>query len=359
MRFPWTTKRSERTERRSGYHDLLLDAALCAASGSAGANASRTAAAEMAAGFLGRTFASAAIEPADAITASLTPELLNMAGRALIRRGEIAYLIRMSAGGVVLTPAETVQVFGQADPRTWKYVLTLTGPSTSNIVRVSAAEVLHFRWGSDPAQPWRGISPLAAASLTSRMLAETTGHLADETSGPRGHLIPLGIDPGDDDDEATSPVAKLTKAIGALKGQAALLESTRNMGDGLPMGSPTPDWVPARLGAEPPSALVNLSDQATLHVLGACGIPPELMSGDAQGTAAREAFRRFLHATVTPLLASMGAEAAHKLDTPGLAFNMTSLYAADVAGRARAFQSLVNGGMDIERAAGLSGLLVE
>ena len=131
-------------------------------------------------------------------------------------------------------------------------------------------------------------------------------HLADEASGPRGSLIPLGVDPGDDDDAETSPVAKLQKMVGGLRGSAALVESTRNMGDGLPMGAPTRDWQPNRLGANPPDALVDLSDKASLAVLAACGIPPELMSGQGQGTAAREAFRRFLHSTVTPLLAAMG-----------------------------------------------------
>ena len=92
-------------------------------------------------------------------------------------------------------------------------------------------------------------------------------------------------------------------------------------------------------------------------VLAACGIPPELMSGQAQGTAAREAFRRFLHATVTPILAGMAAEAAHKLDKPGLQFDTTGLFASDLSGRARSFQSLSGGGMDIERAAALSGLM--
>lgn len=361
MRLPWAKRGAaeRRSERRSGYHDLILEAALRAAHGGAGAKASATAAAEAAAGLLGRSFACATVQPATVVSRALSPDRLMMAGRALIRRGEIAFLIRSTATGWILTPAETIQVFGGDDPKTWEYLLTLTGPSNSRTVRVSSASVIHWRWGTDPAQPWRGVSPLAAASETSRMLAESTAHLADESSGPRGHLIPLGIDPGDDDDEETSPVVQLTKRIGALRGAAALLESTRNMGEGLPMGAATRDWVPNRLGANPPEALVDLSDRGTLAVLAACGIPPELMSGQSQGTAAREAFRRFLHATVTPLLAAMAAEAAHKLATPGLAFDTTGLHAADVAGRARAFQSMVGAGMEVSKAAALSGLLVE
>ena len=358
MRWPWSTGPEKRSQAVSGYHDLLLQAALRAAHGTAGASASATAAAEAAAGLLGRAFASATVEPSTVVSRCLSPNCLNMAGRALVRRGEIVFLIRSTATGWILTPAETVQVFGRDDPKTWVYVLSLAGPSNSRTVRVGSDRVIHWRWGTDPAQPWRGISPLAAASESSRLLAEVTSHLADEATGPRGSLIPLGVDPGDDDDESTSPVAKLQKMIGALRGSAALVESTRNMAEGLPMGSPTRDWQPSRLGANPPEALVNLSDRATLAVLAACGIPPELMSGEGQGTAAREAFRRFLHATVTPLLDAMAAEAAHKLAAPGLAFDTTGLHAADVQGRARAFQSLVGGGMDVSEAAALSGLLV-
>lgn len=362
MRWPWqgmAQRRSKRLLERRNYHDLILDAALAAASGSAGAKASSTAAAEAAASLLGRAFASATVKPDNVVTRCLTPGRMMMAGRALIRRGEIAFLIRMAANGPMLTPAETIQVFGNDHPDTWEYVLTLTGPSNSRTVRVPASQVVHFKWGTDPAQPWRGISPLAAASETSRMLAESTSHLADEASGPRGSLIPLGLDPGDDSDETTSPVAGLQKMVGAARGAAMLVESTRNHGDGMPMGSPTRDWVPNRLGADPPQSLVDLSDKATLSVLAACGIPPELMSGNAQGTAAREAFRRFLHATVTPLMAMMAAEAEYKLATPGLSFNTDGLFAADVAGRARAFQSMIGGGMNIEKAAALSGLMVE
>ena len=359
MRWPWQATPENRSQAVSGYHDLLLEAALRAAFGSSGAKASATAAAEAAAGQLGRAFASASVQPDNVVTAALSPDKLMMTGRALIRRGEICFLIRSTATGWILVPAETIQVFGGDDPKTWQYVLSLAGPSNSRTVKVPGSRVIHWRWGTDPAQPWRGVSPLAAAGETSRLLAESTSHLADESSGPRGSLIPLGIDPGDDDDEGTSPVLKLQKMIGALRGSAALVESTRNMGDGLPMGSPTGDWKPSRIGANPPEALVDLSDKASLAVLAACGIPPELMSGSAQGTAAREAFRRFLHATVTPLLDSMAREAAHKLNAPGLVFDTTGLHAADVQGRARAFQSLVGGGMDIAKAAALSGLLID
>ena len=79
--------------------------------------------------------------------------------------------------------------------------------------------------------------------------------------------------------------------------------------------------------------------------------------GGSTGTAAREAYRRFLHGTVAPLGRIVARELAEKLDTPGVALNFDALFAADLSGRARAFGSLVQGGMDIDRAAGLAGLL--
>ena len=95
-----------------------------------------------------------------------------------------------------------------------------------------------------------------------------------------------------------------------------------------------------------------------MRVLSACGIPAALIA-IAPGTAAREAFRRFLHVTVAPLLNVVAAECRAKLNVDDLAFDTTELHAADIAGRARAFQSLVGGGMELDQAAGLSGLLID
>jgi len=44
---------------------------------------------------------------------------------------------------------------------------------------------------------------------------------------------------------------------------------------------------------------------------------------------------------------------------PAITLDWEELRASDIQGSARAFQSMVGGGMPIERAAALSGLLVE
>ena len=51
-------------------------------------------------------------------------------------------------------------------------------------------------------------------------------------------------------------------------------------------------------------------------------------------------------------------EVSAKLMTP-VKFDFSGLWAHDIAGRAQAFNRLVAGGMPIEQAAGVSGILME
>ena len=107
----------------------------------------------------------------------------------------------------------------------------------------------------------------------------------------------------------------------------------------------------------PPQTLISLRNEAQASILAACGCPGSLLER-ADGTWAREEFRRFLHSTISPVARVVAGELADKLDTPGLAFDFSALFASDLSGRARAFQSMVGGGMSIEKAASLAGLMV-
>ena len=51
-------------------------------------------------------------------------------------------------------------------------------------------------------------------------------------------------------------------------------------------------------------------------------------------------------------------ELSSKLDRT-ITLNFDRLFAADLSGRARAFQSMVGGGMDVSKAAALAGLMAE
>ena len=46
-----------------------------------------------------------------------------------------------------------------------------------------------------------------------------------------------------------------------------------------------------------------------------------------------------MHSTISPVARVVAGELAVKLDTPGLAFDFKALFASDLSGRARAFQS--------------------
>ena len=118
---------------------------------------------------------------------------------------------------------------------------------------------------------------------------------------------------------------------------------------------PKGDWESRRLGAAPGAALIEQASLASREVYSACGIPLGVVI-DTEGTGQRESFRRLLHGTVVPLAEIVAEELTRKFEVDiGLSFD--GLFAADLAGRARAFQSLVNGGMDVAKAASLAGLM--
>ncbi len=320
------------------------------------------AAAEAAAGIVGRALAAASITPATPATAAVTPAVLHTAGRELVTRGEWVGRLAYRRGGLRLDPCSHWDVHGATpDEETWSYNLTLTGPSDSRVIRAAAADVVHLRWSTPSLEPWRGRGPLQGASLTGRVLAETELALGDEAAGPRGNLIPVPDDPdadAEDDDDNPESTTALRAVITALRGKTALVPTmVGGWGDdaeGPRQG--TRDWDVRRLGAAPGQPLVSLRDGAALAILAACGVPVELVNG-GDGTSLREAWRRFLHSTVQPLGDILAVELARKLDTPGLALSFDGLFASDLSGRARAFQSMVGGGMDPARAAGLAGLM--
>ena len=119
--------------------------------------------------------------------------------------------------------------------------------------------------------------------------------------------------------------------------------------------APPSDYEAKRIGPNPPASLATLRSQSGAQVLAACGVPIELFEGSS-GTGQREAWRRFLHGSVSPLGELVAEELAVKLDTPELELSFDRLYASDLMGRARAFGSLVKAGMEKDRAAGLAGL---
>ena len=349
MKWPWKSEK-----RNDSYTDALVSLLQQGAGGGTGAAASATGALEAASGLVQRCFQAAEISgPAHAVQA-LGPGTLGQIGRALIRQGEAVYFMDVQAGRLLLLPAQSWDIFGPAHPDSWTYRLTLAGPdSMTTVDRVQAAGVLHFRYATDPSSPFRGIAPLTSASLAARLSAETAKALGDELSGPTGSLLPIGSDGGD------PSVTALKNDIRNLRGSVALVERLADWatgGGGSPSQGGASEWQPRRIGAAPPPGVVEVARQATLEVLSACGCPPSLFLSSADGTAQRESFRRFLHTTLQPLARIVQAELSEKLDGD-VKLDLSATFASDLSGRSRAFASMVNGGMSLEKAAGLAGLM--
>ena len=156
------------------------------------ANPDATAAVELAASLYEAAFSVAVWSPAAARLAPLSPPVLAMIARELVTRGEAVLLIRTAGGRVSLLPASGWALTGNTpDPRSWRYELTLSGPTGARTATYSGAAVLHFRRGATLAEPWRGCAPVTRAPLTARLLAEVESQMGDEASGARGYLVPI------------------------------------------------------------------------------------------------------------------------------------------------------------------------
>ena len=77
-----------------------------------------------------------------------------------------------------------------------------------------------------------------------------------------------------------------------------------------------------------------------------------------QAAAVREAWRLCLFSVLAPLGKLVESELQDKLDDE-VSLSWQELRASDLSGRARAFQSMVGGGMTVAEAVSVAGLMVE
>ena len=346
--WPFSTIRELRSEAR-GYSDTLTELLVARAGGGEAPTGSAhlTAAVEAAAGMWARAFAAAVVSPDVEV---LTPEVLAHVARSLIVSGESLHRIEVRNGALRLIPSGSWDVLGDSpDPSGWRYKLQLDGPSGSRTVTAPSASVLHLRYSFDASRPWQGVGPLMRAGLSADLLSALETRLGQEAGAPSAYVIPSPAD-----GQATS-TETLRSDVKAAKGGVVMAE-TMAAGYGDAAGAPQADWSQKRIGGHPPDVLRALRSDVGRAVVGACGVPEALIQ-EADGTAQREAWRRFVHGAVIPVSRIMARELADKLDAPGLAFDFGGLYASDVVGRASAFSRMVQGGMDVGEAASLSGLI--
>ena len=210
-----------------------------------------------------------------------------------------------------------------------------------------------MRWGGKPGTPYVGTGPLSWADTTARLQSEAERSLADEAKGPLAQLLAIPQD-GGDGGEDTDPLKMLKADLAAARGKAIMVETTAGgWGEGR-ASAPQRDWMASRLGPNPPASMATIRKDAFEAVLAATGTPPSLFM-DADGTAQREAVRRWHLGTVLPLARLLEHELTAKLESPvRLRFDS---YPLDLAGRAQAFQKLVAGGVAVNDALVTSGLM--
>ena len=159
---------------------------------------------------------------------------------------------------------------------------------------------------------------------------------------------------GGDGDEAADPLAMLKADIKTARGKAVMVETTAaGWGEGM-ASAPRKDWQAQRLGPTPPDAMVQVAKDTYGRMVAACGASPALFD-DSDGTSKREALRQWHMGTVMPLARILSHELTMQLDTEvKLVFDA---YPLDMASRAASFAKLVSGGMALDKAAAVSGVL--
>jgi hypothetical protein len=210
---------------------------------------------------------------------------------------------------------------------------------------VPAAMVCHFRYASDPYQPWIGLSALDVAHLSGKLSAELVQALGYEAGGSVARLLPVANDADSPGNE------KLRANIRAAKGRVALFTAgdLDNAGSSVKV-----DGQSHRLGAEPPDSLVKLYQAASAEVMACCGFNPALyISGDS--ASLREAWRLGLFGVISPLGKLVEAEIREKLD-PSIELQWGELRASDLQTRSRAVKQLADAGVPMEAALTVAGI---
>ena len=335
----WWESRAESTP--SDYTNLRIAEAVERVSGEQGARG--TAAFIGCKNLIGRAVSVAALEGehADVLRARLSE-----IARALTDCGESTWEIRLGPNGLTLLPCKISTVTGGAEPASWHYSLTRSGPSENIVIERPAEAVLSFRVHSEPGSPWRGVAPLEAANGTGKLLAELEAQLTAESK-----VLPTRIITG-----------------GGVAQQAGEIERSVRRGgivtlvQGSMLSKDDPSGVRAgTVKNETTASVVDLREQLERAVCAAMGVPGGLLLSGGDGAAAREDFRRFAAATIAPLLGAVQTEWQEKIGP--LTYGLDELRASDSTARSRslgsravAFKNLVGGGVDVDRALSIAGL---
>ena len=311
--------------------------------------ATATAGVQAAAGIVGRALSAATLEGDGG---AVNPHLLEGIGTDLVRAGRFLGRLIVGPGGrvrILRAGAVASVVSGEADPDTWRYSLSMGGPSSARTVWATAAEVINVRINSDSYRPWEGIAPLARAVASGQLAARLAASLGDEADVVVSRILPIAQGSGE------GAANQLSKVIaGTLPGRLAFPE-TQLAGAGAGRSSaPMRDFGATRTGWEAPPSAATIYAHLFSEVAEVCGVPGALVNPASAGPAAREAWRRLTVGTIEPYARLIESELTRVLERP-VTVKLRRLGGVDAAGRARALHVLVEAGFTPEAAQELLG----
>lgn len=269
-----------------------------------------------------------------------------LTARALALRGEAVFLIRDR-----LIPATDWDISTRnGTPRAYRLGLPEIGGGRSETVL--AAEVLHFRIGSDATTPWAGSAPLRRAQLSAQLLEALETALRDVyQDAPIGsQIIPVPEGSADDMDA-------LRQGFKGRRGAALVIEGVaQSVAAGM---HPQIGKAPDQLSPDLEKTLADkLLTDAKGAIFGAFGVLPGLMNPATTGPMVREAQRHLAQLVLQPVANLLAEEAAEKLGGRVLIDCVRPMQAMDHGGKARAFATMLQA-MAQAKEAGLDGATVQ
>ena len=207
--------------------------------------------------------------------------------------------------------------------------------------RSYTGRLLHVRYRMDR-MTGRGVSPLGASPLFKNITRQLDRRAEEEAKIPVAHVMPFpqtGEVPKVDDQgqeipgETESFLQGLNRRMRKMVGKLYAVTSLRMVSD-----EPNPqEYNPIRWGPMFHQQTIEASAQVSRVAAAILGLPQALLVQDGSGL--REGLRYYLHTTLQPYGERITAAAEQaQLEVN---FDFTNIMAADIQGRARAFQSLV------------------
>ncbi|GLI93944.1 hypothetical protein LMG27198_29360 [Methylocystis echinoides] len=325
MAWRWPWQKVEKRSAMSGFTSEIIAARAAYVAGRSGIG-ELTATVQTCVSLWENAFAIADVTGASVIDR----RTMALIARALALRGEALFLIR--EGGLV--PCSDWDVSTRnGKPSAYRASVSEAGGGRTETVL--AAEVLHFRIGSDVTTPWAGSSPLRRSSLTAGMLEAVESSLAEVFE-----YAPLGSQIVPFPENRDVDLENLGRGFRGRRGRVLLRESVAVSAAGGP--APATDWKPQDVTPDLEKAMTaETLSAARGAICGAFGVLPALLTDNAQGPLVREAQRHLATWQLQPIGELIAEEASAKLGAAVSIDVLRPLQAFDAGGAARAFSTFV------------------